>query len=537
MILRTTTTIIISILFNTLLCAQALSPVLKWSEESERIRGISSKILSDDDGNVYVGGQLSIRNHASSSLFAIKYDSLGNKLWQNSYEKNGMGLLQHMELDAAGNLILMGTTSGHPVSKLIVIKFSPKGEKLWHFEHFEFFVIMLNKYGGFNAQPRDGFVDENGNIYVIGNESSIERKGQRRSLVIKLSPEGKMLWKIVGKPNTSAWSGSIYDDRIIVQGFNDQNLAYIHIAFDGTIIEENNTETQKELNSGFNFDKDVNNYRKAPIRQYGVTKVNREGNALWHYNLPVENPPDNKAYARTQALKVDTVGNVYITGSHYEEETGKGIVTTKLDKNGSVVWSHRYNRGGKVNVATSKTMFLTENHVFVGGISIADSLTLLDYQLLIYSIDGTFLAEVHHDYNGNLYESIEGITVHENDVYVTGYISEDGHYSNPMYLLTQRYHVDGLVAPKKTEKAVEEVKIFPNPFVQQIQIEQQANTNFLNKYAVHTVDGKLIKEGKLDSLVDGISLPVNLADEIYILTLTAENGQEIQKKVIKVSEN
>jgi type IX secretion system substrate protein len=521
-------------LFPIWLSSQDLSAELKWTQISETAGGGSFiydvKVVADGMGNICVCGQKSIFNGVDYGFYALKYDSAGNLLWENVYNTLALDQMEDCELDGDGNLIIVGTTQYFQATTAAVVKYSPAGEEMWVFEYFQ----PLE----FGSSIRDVIVDGEGNIILAGTEY-IEGEGAYLT-TFKLNPEGDIIWKNQYDETETYgfYRGKLLQDRIIVLGLKTSSSGpkyLIHqIDFAGQTIATAEIEKEDEASQYFTFDNVGNLYLGDEARQYKVAKVSPEGDTLWYYELPVVNPPTpTGVYARLTALEADEDGNVYVSGPYYEEDSGFGIVTSKLDENGELVWSRRYSHPGIETADSPRDIAVTDEHVIVVGETYQDTVNGRDYLLLIYSKNGDELLELSYDNNNNKNDVASSVAVNGNNVYLTGLTSLSGAVWDSTYLLTQRYYIDGLVSALSQQKLIPGVEIYPNPFSWNIHVDQTESNYFFERYELYSISGGLIISGFIVSKESQIDVPPALPAGIYLLKLLSSHGEEMRKVLVK----
>ena len=124
---------------------------------------------------------------------------------------------------------------------------------------------------------------------------------------------------------------------------------------------------------------------------YGTLKYNKEGDLLW---VRWYNGPGNSADVAF-ALQIDTAGNVYITGHSYGDGTERDYATLKYDSDGNLIWEERYNGPGNGFDGAGYIQLDSAGSVYVTGSSwggwIFDGGTGFDYATLKYDTDGYLL--------------------------------------------------------------------------------------------------------------------------------------------------
>ena len=110
------------------------------------------------------------------------------------------------------------------------------------------------------------------------------------------------------------------------------------------------------------------------------------------------------------ALAVDSSGNVYVTGTRNADVNGFDYLTVKYDPNGDLVWESGYN--GPSNGSDIAYAIALDNvgNVYVTGTSY-DNSTSNDYLTIKYnSSDGNQLWATRYNGSGNDYDAACSIT-------------------------------------------------------------------------------------------------------------------------------
>jgi uncharacterized delta-60 repeat protein len=146
-------------------------------------------------------------------------------------------------------------------------------------------------------------------------------------------------------------------------------------------------------------------------------KYDPNGNLLWiaRYNGPVND--DDRPYA----LRVDSQGNVYITGYSTGATTGWDYITIKYDANGNQLWVARYNGMGNRSDAAYALAIDNQGNVYVTGYS-TGVFSRWDYATVKYDANGNRQWVAHYNGLGNQDDIAYGIAVDsQGNVYVTGW--------------------------------------------------------------------------------------------------------------------
>ena len=151
---------------------QTFLKYLNFSMDQECISGFIQKLFKAPDGNYLAIGKSS-ENGSNYFNFVAKIDPLGNPIWMKSYPyENGDYWEIQATLTKTGLLIM----SNHHV-----IKLDADGNEIW------VKAIELFNRGIGGVEIQDIVEDQNEEIFLIGDLN--------RGVLMKLSPEGEILWE------------------------------------------------------------------------------------------------------------------------------------------------------------------------------------------------------------------------------------------------------------------------------------------------------------------------------------------------------
>jgi len=275
-------------------------------------------VTTDASSNVYTANW---DYNAGGDITLTKRDAAGNILWEVPY--NNTDATRHevatwVETDGMGNILVSGTIrSGYsnPVNAAsLLMKFSPSGTLLWR-------VVYESSFDG--SSTKKCLVDANNNIYVLGIGTGLNGQVAK---VKKFNSSGASVWNYfdagIGWPVTFKFTP-------------DNNIVIVHRGITGSIN--------------------------------GYSKIDLNGNNIW-------------SKGGYQSLAIgdaagDTFGNTYITNG-----SNTGSILTKLSPTGAVIWSQTNTiNGNKVEVGT-------DNNPVIGG----------------YPSSGYGVVILKYDSNGNL---------------------------------------------------------------------------------------------------------------------------------------
>jgi hypothetical protein len=155
--------------------------------------------------------------------------------------------------------------------------------------------------------------------------------------------------------------------------------------------------------------------------EYVTIKYNSAGAQQW---VKLYNGPGG-GYDGSNALAVDSAGNVFVTGISSESGTSYDYATIKYSSSGNEIWVNRYSgAGNNLNFGTSIKVDNIGHLYTAGG---TGSSALLNFGLLAYNPDGT--QQWFTDYNADddsLYTRPLLSVDNEGSIYAAGSTHESG---------------------------------------------------------------------------------------------------------------
>lgn len=424
----------------TLQIANAQQPTEEWVA---RFTGPSNDLYGpflqvDKQGNSYIAGTHVVNDTAK--LLCIKYNTEGVQLWDALYIYPGEAYIRPtgLALDSSGNayvIAIQGPAYDLPTNSLIA-KFNSSGGSL----------AWVKRYAGQYGWSSfvDIKIDPRNNIYIVGasdtshlvvryntnGDSVWVRKfhpplssesarsctiddslniiftGRRRYsnppdslLVVKYSSGGVMRWESayafdnlvnVGTKITADQSGSVYiggDTRVSGIGvyltlkYNRNGVrqwAKIYNA-PGSVINQLSGIAMDRFNNSFYVTGGavVNGFPKAVTIKYNTAT----GDSIW-----IKRDSGNNNGGGGRDIKVDSSGNVYITGAtyNYPSYNPYEIITFKYSFQSNPVWFITYNYGSYTGLDNGLSFELRDNNIYVLGTS-QSGFQMSDYVLIKYN--------------------------------------------------------------------------------------------------------------------------------------------------------
>ena len=153
-----------------------------------------------------------------------------------------------------------------------------------------------------------------------------------------------------------------------------------------------------------------------PGCDYATVKYNPDGIEQWsaRYN----GPGNSQDYA--EALMVDGNGNIFVTGRSEGSSTSTDFATVKYDSQGVEQWVARYNGPGNYGDGAMALKMDTNGNVCVTGWSVGSG-TESDYATVKYNSEGVEQWVARYNGPGNSQDYTEALAVDDfGNVYVTG---------------------------------------------------------------------------------------------------------------------
>lgn len=329
----------------------------------------SRAIAVDAAGNVYVTGESVASTSTGADYLTIKYDPDGNQLWIARFDGPGHGAdaAHAIAVDQSGNIYVTGNSAGQgdDLSNYATIKYDNNGNQLW-----------VTYYDG----PRHAFdaaralaIDGVGHVYVTGESAGFS--GLFDYATVKYDSEGNELW-------AARHSDPAGDSHDVPRAITVDGAGCVFV-----------TGASGSTGAG---------------RAYGTVKYDPDGLELW---VSRYGPPDSSG-AIARALAVDAGGNVYVTGSLFEDATDFDWATIKYDSNGNEHWISRFNGPANAGDSAFDIALDANGHSYVAG---------SNFTIIKYDADGN--AVWIQSYNGPAGAGRDATNIRvaaEDNVYVSG---------------------------------------------------------------------------------------------------------------------
>jgi uncharacterized delta-60 repeat protein len=229
--------------------------------------------------------------------------------------------------DAVGNVLIAGYSYFSTSQWDIVLsKYSPTGMRLWQ-----------NRFDAFAGNDFAQAMAVNGTNLVV-TASSLNPAGDYDFVTLKYSPEGALLWS------------ARYDGPGHGLDFPDAVAADAH----GNVVMAGSSSG---LSSGMDF---------------AVLKYNAAGTQLWVFRYDGGAGRDD----RIATMRMDTLGNIYLTGTADQSGNNSEIITIKINSAGEQVWAARWTPPPNTHLKAEGLALDGDGNVVVVGTESFQCLTL-----------------------------------------------------------------------------------------------------------------------------------------------------------------
>jgi uncharacterized delta-60 repeat protein len=375
---------------------------------ADRYGDYATATAVDKSGNVYVTGY-SV-NGGGYEYLTIKYDGNGIEQWRMTANGGRSDYPMALAVDGGGNVYVTGySINAANLTDLLTIKYSTTGVEQWR--------AVVNEPVGPYSLPLGVAVDLAGNVYLTG---TFPHDSVADFLTIKYNSDGAEQWRRQAK----GAGGSI--DLVYASAVDANGDVYV------TGTTYNGVEASLTVK-----------YNSSGVEQWQV--VDTSGQGLGE---------------RTNALAVDSEGNVYVAGYAWDSVAHPHrFVTIKYDADGLQQWRTLADAAADQDEIASALTVDSAGRVYVTGQSTSGSGTpdfLADFLTIAYSPSGTELWRAGVDGAGGS-AGATGIAIDGGGgILVTGFSSN----SATSDLLTVKYDSGGVEQWRRNEGLVLAATIF-----------------------------------------------------------------------------
>jgi uncharacterized delta-60 repeat protein len=232
----------------------------------------------------YAGGE--------PDMVTMQFETNGALRWLARFGggTNAVNYATALAVDGAGNVYAAGTSGSPTNQRMAVVKYSPNGDQIWAAFHY----APSNRY----EYPSAIAVDSTGSVYLTGNGAAANQPQHMRT--VKFDASGNQAWSV--RFSTSDVSSDTASDLKV----DATGAVYIF----GSSVD-------------------------ASVRLTTI-KYDGDGNVVW------VRTHESRSSGSATALRLDSFGNIVVTGTAAEADGITDTTTLKYDPDGNVLWLARY---------------------------------------------------------------------------------------------------------------------------------------------------------------------------------------------------
>lgn len=412
----------------------------------------------------------------------MKYDSLGNQKWAVQY--NGTANLDDyataITVDKMGFVYVTGyskTISSE--DDIVTIKYNSSGGQEW-----------INTYNSPDNSEDGGIdlvADDVGNVYVAGESYSFTTDYD--FITIKYNFAGNQQW-------VQKYDGPAHFDEAMKKIGLDKS---------GNIIISG-----ESFGIGSQSDFATIKYSTDGVQQW-LARFNSHAN---FQDIPSD-------------MKIDSIGNIYVTGQSRALDDQYKIVTVKYNNNGVEQWNTIEDKG---NYGVGRSLALDHSgNVYTSGYEFINSYAEL--VTLKYNSFGARIWRINYNYNSNSNNYSSGIVTDNNgNVYVAGTCNDD--FVTIKYSQTVDINSTNTQIPEKYFLS----QNYPNPFNPMTTIKYGTPKSGLVQVKIYDILGKevmdLVNENKIAGNYQVNFNGVNYSSGIYFYRIKIDDFVDSKRMVL-----
>jgi hypothetical protein len=260
------------------------SGTCQWNKTINGTSYRGGDIWIDSSDNIFLTGEIYNTTSSTFDFIVIKYDALGNYLWNATWDSGKDDVCYTVALDSLGNIYLAGSTFTEPNNEdFCLVKFDNLGNFLWN-----------RTWGGTGTDIYWSIaIDPSNNIFLGGD------KGDGSMCLVKYNSTGDFQWY-------RTWPNSDFCRAVALD-----SLENIFIA----------------------------GMRYTPDRpDFVLVKYDKVGNYKWNRTWGSED-----SFEECYSMMIDSSDNLYLVGNKDEQ-----LCMVRYDTNGTLQWSRflKIDKGG-----------------------------------------------------------------------------------------------------------------------------------------------------------------------------------------------
>ncbi len=245
-----------------------------------------------DDGGYIIAGYTYSYGAGSSDVWLIKTDSIGNKIWDNTFGGVNNDVGNSVQQTTDSGYIILGTTNSFGNHEFWLIKTDAYGNEEWN----ETFVGGYESYAGSVDQTLDG------GYILTGYGLSKIPSDHYYLCLIKTDSNGNLVWS----KTFGGFPGNAYGHSV------QQTIPDEGYIITGAIYSDSDSGAW-------------------------LIKTDSNGNEIWNKTFGYGQSA-NEGYSVQQTLD----GGYFITGGTFSYQSNADVLLVKTDSNGNEIWMSKF---------------------------------------------------------------------------------------------------------------------------------------------------------------------------------------------------
>jgi hypothetical protein len=291
-------------------------------------------------------------NAGSKDFWLVKLSNKGVLLWEKSFGFSGIDYGTTLLETKEGGFLITGVldvsaSDGQGNAKSTATKHS--GGDYWAIKTDHTGTLEWSRFfgGSFTEVPSGVLETDAHNFIIVGSSDSNDfnisnSKGSYDFWIIKISPEGTLLWE-------KSFGGSEIDEAKAITRTNDGNFIIV----------------------GDTRSADKNVSKNNGAADIWVLKVSSEGNILWEKTIGGANFDAARAIYKTQDNGFLIAGSSRSLDNDFENKGQNDALILKIDKNGNLLWQKIFG-GSKIDFLYDVVELNNKSIIAVGESSSED---------------------------------------------------------------------------------------------------------------------------------------------------------------------
>ncbi|MBN1215807.1 MAG: hypothetical protein JXA99_10260 [Candidatus Lokiarchaeota archaeon] len=343
-----------------------------WGEPDNLVGEWGIKLITDENGNIFVVGTVTFWENNTRRIFFLKFDVNGTLMWERFWNKKENNCAVDIALDENNNTYILGYTADENLNNtdICIIKYNSNGVFQWE----QFWGGMENEVG------RNLLINNTDSIYITGYTENYNIN-KTYSILLQYNSTGDLQWNSTWiNPDQSFGSSMIIDSLGDLYLIGTANITDVDIPYpfllqynsSGAILSNKSFVDLPRYNPlGIVKDTNDNLYIAGYLHGLDITditdikvflfKYNFTGNIIWNKTWGGVRRDD------VEDIAIDNMNNIYLTGYTNNFGDSTNIFLLKYNSTGNLERADILG-GSSIDVAFGITID-SHNNIYLTGVT------------------------------------------------------------------------------------------------------------------------------------------------------------------------